>query len=69
MNGNLGPVYVSRGDGRGGNEAMWEADRNNGSNDERVVVAQHDIVRALEADPKLGVTVFLCILQCTTCKK
>jgi hypothetical protein len=48
---------------------MWETDRNNGTNDERVVVAQHDIVRALETDPKLGVAVLLCILQCTTCEK
>jgi hypothetical protein len=48
---------------------MWEAHRNNGPNDERVVVAQHDIVRALETNPKLGVTVFLCILQCTTGEK
>jgi hypothetical protein len=48
---------------------MWEAHRNNGTNDERVVVAKHDIVRALETDPKFGVTVFLCILQCTTRKK
>jgi hypothetical protein len=48
---------------------MWVTDRNNGSNDDGVVVAQHDIVCALEAHPKLGITVFLCMLQCTTCKK
>jgi len=52
----------------GGNETMWETDRNNGSNDERMVVAQHDIVRALETNPKLGGIVFLCILQCPTCE-
>jgi hypothetical protein len=69
MDGNLRPAVVSQGDGRGGNETMWVAHRNNGSNDERVVVAQHNIVCALEADPKLGFMVFLCMLQCTTCEK
>jgi hypothetical protein len=53
----------------GENETMWVAHRNNGSNDERVVVAQHNIVRALEAYPKLGTSVLLCMLQCTTCEK
>lgn len=69
MDGNLRPVVGEPRGRKGGNETMWVAHRNNGPNDERVVVAQDDIVGALEAYPKLGITVFLCMLQCTTCKK
>ena len=50
----------------------WEpspAYRNNGANDEGVVVMKDYVVGALEAYPKLRAAVLLCILQCATRKQ
>jgi hypothetical protein len=46
-----------------------QAYRNNGANDEGVVVAKHDVVGVLEAHPKLRTAVLLRMLQCTARKQ